>query len=409
MHPSTALVVLAGASQVAFAAPLPLLSTSLLFTPPELQALQNKLPNAKRENIVGEIGADIAKVGEKTIGSSLKSGALSGIGTLIGGAGIGGLLDHFDGSSSTPSSRDWDEYLEARGDVAGEIADDGAKAVAKVAQNSGIGKTIGNSIAGALTSLGVGGAISSLFDHAQKNQAQRREILEYLMARENVVGEVGEEIAKVGEKTIGSSLKSGALSGIGTLIGGAGIGGLLDHFSKSSSSSKREILEYLMARENIVGEVGEEIAKVGEKTIGSSLKNGALSGVGTLIGGAGIGGLLDHFDKSSSSSSRDFDDEYLVARGDVAGEIADDGAKAVAQVAKNSGIGKTIGNSIAGALTSLGVGGAISSLFDHAQKNQAAASKREILEYIEARANEELATRELINALLEAREIDELD
>ncbi|KAI0057224.1 hypothetical protein BV25DRAFT_1920326 [Artomyces pyxidatus] len=298
-----------------------------------------------RESVAGEVVGDVAKAAETTVSSALKNGALSGLGTLIGGGAIGALLDHFSGSNSSPSKRDVIEFLEARSD--------------------------------------------SEFE-----------------ARANVAGEV----AQAAETTVSSAIKNGALSGLGTLIGGGVIGTLLDKFG--GGASKREIIEFLNAREDSEFEaragVAGEVAEVAETTISSALKNGALSGLGTLIGGGVVGTLLDKFGGGGSSSKREVL-EYLAARQSATGEVVEDAAKA----AVSSGVGKTIANSVAGALTGLGVSAAVGSIFDHIKNSQSSASKREILEYLEARTGEEMAAqafrRELLDLVLETRNINELD
>ncbi|KAI0057225.1 hypothetical protein BV25DRAFT_1447764 [Artomyces pyxidatus] len=217
MRTSTTLLALAAGSQVALALPF-VLPPNL--SPEEVKQIQSNFQHVNgivslRSDVVGEV----AKAAESTISGALKKGALSGVGTLAGGAGIGAILDHFDKGSSSSSKR------------------------------------------------------------------------------ESVVGDV----AKAAESTISGALKKGALSGVGTLAGGAGIGAILDHFDKSSSSPSK--------RENVVGDV----AKAAESTISGALKKGALSGVGTLAGGAGIGAILDHFSKKNPSSKRAIL-EYLEAR-----------------------------------------------------------------------------------------------
>ncbi|KAI0050955.1 hypothetical protein FA95DRAFT_1554987, partial [Auriscalpium vulgare] len=96
--------------------------------------------------------------------------------------------------------------------------------------------------------------------------------------------------------------------------------------------------------------------------------------------------------------------QSIAARDTVAGEVVDDVAKAAAK----SGVGKTIANGVVGTLTSLGVGGLVSSLFDKFSSKD----KRMLLDYIAGRAEGELAARamkrELLDTLLAARAINEL-
>ncbi|KAI0050957.1 hypothetical protein FA95DRAFT_1570209 [Auriscalpium vulgare] len=401
-------------------------------TPEQVDAIHKEfegLPGTvafKRETVAGEVVEEGAKVAEKTVGGALKDGALSGLGTLFGGAGVAGLLDHFSHKDAT---REILEYLEARESAAGAVAEDGAKAVA----SSGIGKTIANGVAGTLTSLGVGGAISSLFDHfSSKDPQSRREFLEYLEsraydeldARESAAGEVAEDgakaIAKSGvAKTIANGV-AGTLTSLG--VGGA-ISSLFDHFSSKDPQSRRELLEYLEsraydeldARESAAGEVAEDGAKaIAKSGVAKTIANGVAGTLTSLGVGGAISSLFDHFGNKNSQAQRDFldflerrADVDLAARESAAGEVAEDGAKAVAK----SGIGKTIANGVIGTLTSLGVGGGISSLFDHlGSKKQA---KRLILEFVAERAESELAARamkrELLDSMLAARAINELD
>ncbi|KAI0049007.1 hypothetical protein FA95DRAFT_1604818, partial [Auriscalpium vulgare] len=66
-------------------------------------------------------------------------------------------------------------------------------------------------------------------------------------------------------------------------------------------------------RSGVAGEVVDDVAKAAETTVSSALKKGALSGLGTLLGGTFIGKLFGG-GSDSNATSRSYDDSELYAR-----------------------------------------------------------------------------------------------
>ena len=199
----------------------------------------------------------------------IKKGAASGIGSAIGGAAIGGLIDEFTGNNKRELSG-----LEARGlaSILGGAAEDTIGDVIKKGAASGVGSAIGGAA--------IGGLISEFTGDNKRD-------LSGLEARglASILGGAAED-------TIGDVIKKGAASGVGSAIGGAAIGGLISEFT---GNNKRE-LSYLEARglASILGGAAED-------TIGDVIKKGAASGVGSAIGGAAIGGLISEFTGNDNS------------------------------------------------------------------------------------------------------------
>ncbi|KAI0272760.1 hypothetical protein BC834DRAFT_362162 [Gloeopeniophorella convolvens] len=177
-------------------------------SPEQIAAIQNQFKNApaglsflKRTGVAGE-AVEVAESGLKT---ALKTGALGGVGTLIGGE-LGKL---FGGSDSSNSRRELEEFEElfARTGVAGEaveVAESGLKTALKTGALGGLGTLIG-------------GGLAKLFG-GDDNSNSRRELEEFeeLFARTGVAGEAVE----AAESGLTTALKTGALGGLGTLIGG---------------------------------------------------------------------------------------------------------------------------------------------------------------------------------------------
>ncbi|THH17797.1 hypothetical protein EW146_g3097 [Bondarzewia mesenterica] len=288
--------------------------------------------------------------------------------------------------------------------LAGTLLGDAAKAGETV-----VGDTAGDAakkgILGGLGTLAGGGILDKLFG-GDSNSSSKREFLESLQARthdelvtRSLAGTLLGDVANAGEKVAGNSLgdaaKKGILGGLGTLAGG-GILNAIFGGDASNSSSKREVLEYLQARahdelaaRSLAGTLLGDAAKVGEKvvgdTAGDAAKKGILGGLGTLAGG----GILDKIfgDNSNDSSSKRELSEYLEARG----------------------LGSAAGKGLLGGLGTLFGGGLLSGLFGDDNSN----SKRDILEFIQARVNQENAARqlkrELLSSLLETRSFNDLD
>ncbi|KAI0263992.1 hypothetical protein BC834DRAFT_285651 [Gloeopeniophorella convolvens] len=211
----------------------------------------------------------------------------------------------------------------AREGVAGDVAEDAAKAAA----SSGIGKTIAGSLAGALTSLGVGGAVTGLFSSlGNKDSSSSKRDLELLelIARESVAGEVVDDAAKVAAKSgLGKSIAKGIAGTLTSLGVSSAITDLLD--PSSDSSSKRALLDDVESIINDLKNVFPDLRRDGlERRTGiaglvddgvvDALKTGAISGA--VGGGAtalieGIKGLVDN--KSSRSVALSDDDLRLLS------------------------------------------------------------------------------------------------
>ncbi|KAI0049008.1 hypothetical protein FA95DRAFT_1604819 [Auriscalpium vulgare] len=72
-----------------------------------------------RAGIAGEVVDDVAKAAETTVSSALKKGALSGLGTLLGGTFIGKLLGGGSDSNASTRAFDYDAELYKRYNLRG--------------------------------------------------------------------------------------------------------------------------------------------------------------------------------------------------------------------------------------------------------------------------------------------------
>ncbi|KAJ6471828.1 hypothetical protein C8R47DRAFT_1324888 [Mycena vitilis] len=189
-----------------FAAAAPVLSAPL-----PGQAIEARELEARLSLPAGALG-DLVK--------SLGKGLLSG-GAVAGLAGLLGASSDDSSDSSAPASRE----LDARGGLAsviGKLVGAGEESLESVIKNAVIG--------GAASGVAVEGV------NAAAGQSG---------SRRSVAGTVVDDAAKVAEKGLGSVIGNGVADGVGTAVGGLGIGAVISKLfggdSSSSSSSKRAL------------------------------------------------------------------------------------------------------------------------------------------------------------------------
>ncbi|KAJ7470922.1 hypothetical protein FB451DRAFT_1368098 [Mycena latifolia] len=238
--------------------------------------------------LAGDDSAPAARELEARAG--LPAGALGdlakslGKGLLSGGAiaGLTSVLGNIAGGD-TPAARD----LNARGGLGsllGKLVGAGEESLESVIKNSVIG--------GVASGVAVEGVNSAA--------GQRRASIPAA-----VVGDA----AKAAEKGLGSVISNGLTNGLGTALGGLGISAIADKlFNKRaledlSDEEVNTLLEYIndmqngatpaQRRASIPAAVVGDAAKVAEKGIGSVISNGLTNGLGSALGGLGIGALAD--------------------------------------------------------------------------------------------------------------------
>ncbi|KAJ7755001.1 hypothetical protein DFH07DRAFT_822502 [Mycena maculata] len=202
---------------------------------------------------------------------SLPAGALGdlvkslGKGLLSGGAvtGLLSLLGEGDSSSSTSTSR---RELEARAGLAGlleKLVGAGAESIESVLKNAIIG------------GVASGAAVEGV--NAVTGQSSKR----------SLATTVVDDAATAAEKSIGSVIGNGAADGIGSALGGLGIGAIIDKLfgssssssSSSSTSSKRALADLTDA------EVNTLLEYIGAKATGTTVSSRALGSIGKGIAG----------------------------------------------------------------------------------------------------------------------------
>jgi len=201
---------------------------------------------------------------------SLPTGALGdlvkslGKGLLSGGAvtGLLSLLGEGDSSSSstTPTSRD----LEARaglGSLLGKLVGAGEESLESVIKNAVLG--------------GVASGVAVEGVNAAAGQSSKRA---------SIPAAVVDDAAQAAEKTIGSVLGNGAADGIGSALGGLGIGAIVsklfgssDSSSSSTTTSKRALADLTDA------EVNTLLEYINDMNTNSTVTSRALGSVGKGI------------------------------------------------------------------------------------------------------------------------------
>ncbi|KAJ6601454.1 hypothetical protein DFH09DRAFT_564182 [Mycena vulgaris] len=121
-----------------------------------------------------------------------------------------------------------------------------------------------------------GGAVSGLLSLLGEGDDSSAPAARDLEARAGL-GALLTKLIGAGEESLESVLKNAVIGGVATGAAVEGVNGIAGKNSK---------------RVSIPGEVVEDAAKVAEKTIGSVIGDGAASGIGSALGGLGIGAII---------------------------------------------------------------------------------------------------------------------
>jgi len=243
-----------------------------------------------------------------------------GSGLLTGGAfaGLAGLLG---GGSDTPAP--------ARRDLSHEEIYElhrrgfGALLTKLVGAEGKIGDIIKNGIFGGLASGAViGGANAAQSKREEElTDEEATALMSFLSTHEK--RSIATSLAKLFKGGAGTAIKGGLVNGLGSAVGGLGIGALIDKFTGGSDApaAKREVPELdeddlkvliaLMPPQS-KRSLASSLAGLFKGGAGTAIKGGLVNGLGSAVGGLGIGALISKLtgggDEAAPPARRSIDD-----------------------------------------------------------------------------------------------------